>query len=98
MPYDPEKLKSILSLVICPEGFDEALSVRDYLKYILAEAWLGDDFDGKRLNGDGHWRFSFYKCLIEAKHLWGRLDESGMLAEFSEDEAEQLVLALIEAM
>lgn len=77
-----------------------ASTVRDYLRRLLAKAWLEEEgFNGKRPWGNSGWQHDVYVPMIKAGMLAGKFDESGYyVMEYDQDAGERLICGAIDAM
>ena len=77
----------------------ENLSVRDYLHELLYKLWSqGEDFSSKRPFGNSGWEYDICTALVAGEFVSGETDEDGFLVSCDEDEANQLVFDMIDAV
>lgn len=77
----------------------ENLSVRDYLHKLLHKLWSqGEGFSSKRPFGNSGWESDIYAALVAGGFVSGEIDEDGFLVSCDEDEANQLVFEMIDAV
>jgi hypothetical protein len=89
----------ILDLTFECSDLDKTLTVRAYLKILLATLWTkAEGFSGKRPFGNGGWQFDIYKALLVAGLIDGKLDSDGYVEEADLKAADRLILGAIERM
>ena len=75
------------------------LSIRDYLHTLLHKLWgHGEGFSSKRPFGNSGWESDIYAALVAGGFVSGEIDEDGYLVSCDEDEADQLVFDMIDAI
>jgi hypothetical protein len=93
-----EDLLKLLELKVKGNDAGEDLTIRQYLRELLAELWKEDEsFTGYRPFGNSGWQGDIYIPLVLAGALKGYIDEDGWLSDFDEDDGKELVLKLISA-
>jgi len=89
--------KEILSLKIDKDDFSDDLTIKGYLRLLLATVWNeGESFSGKRPFGNSGWEYDLYLPLVKAGVVVGELDEDGHINSIDEQAANALVFNLIE--
>lgn len=88
----------LLDKVVWFDELEENLTIRGYFRELLQALWIDEDFNAKRPFGDGAWKFSIYKLLIEEGLVNGKLDKDGYVNDIDEDKADDLILKLIAGM
>lgn len=77
----------------------ENLSIRDYLHKLLHKLWShGEGFSSKRPFGNSGWESDIYAALVAGGFVNGELDEDDYLVSCNEDDANQLVFDMIDAV
>ena len=75
------------------------ITARGYLKRLLSDLLTqGESFSGKRPFGNSGWEHDLAKPLIMADAIKGSIDEDGYAEVKDEDEYEQALIALVEAL
>lgn len=91
-------IKKVLDLQIedCDIG---PCTVRKYLKELLLQLWDKEEgFSGKRPFGNSGWQCDFYKPLIEANLVSGKLDSDGYIEEIDKEKVHKLIREAIESL
>jgi len=89
--------EEILNLKIDNDDFSDDLTIKGYLRLLLATLWNeGESFSGKRPFGNSGWEYDLYLPLVKAGVVVGELDEDGYIDSIDEQAANALVFNLIE--
>jgi hypothetical protein len=81
------------------ENDADALTVRDYLKALLARLWEEEEgFSGKRPFGNSGWKSDVNAALVKAGIVTGKLDSEGYVESYDRDKADELIQAAIQSL
>jgi hypothetical protein len=79
----------------------KAITIRDYLKMLLATLWEGkDSFSGKRPFGTCCWELELYRALVTAGAAEGKIEviEGDTYYQYNQKQCDELVSAAIDAL
>ena len=94
----PEKAREILNLDIGDNDSGER-TVGGYLRKLLRDVWIEQEgFNGKRPFGNSGWDRDIKAPMLRAGLITGTLDEEGYIEELDDDQADELVLAVIDQL
>ena len=81
------------------EDLDKEVTIKEYLKEMLKKLWLEkDEFSGKRPFGNSGWEYDLYKPLIQNNFVTGKLDEDGYIDSVDDNEANLIILKIIDKL
>jgi len=77
---------------------DDDYTLRECFIELLKTLWLeGEDFSGKRPFGASNWQWNVYRALAKNKLIKNvKYDEDGDLDEVDYQEADQLIMAILD--
>lgn len=91
--------EQILSLVIDRSDAGNGITIKQYLKTLLATLWEeGESFSGKRPFGNSGWQFQLYKPLIKYGAVEGSIDEDGFIDAVDDQEADKIIALAIASL
>lgn len=93
------ELNEILDTKIEHDDFDSDLTIRGYFRELLLTLWReGEGFSGKRPFGNSGWQHDLYAPLIRLGQVSGEFDEHGYIEYCDDEEADKLILKLINTL
>ena len=86
----------LLDMPIESGDFDKPLSLREFLKTLLATVWAEEEsFSGKRPFGNSRWQHCVQIALVKNGFVDGKLDYNGGLEEINQAQAEAVMYHII---
>lgn len=90
-------IEKALALKFSSDAFSGKKTIREYMRVMLRTIWIeGEGFSGKRPFGNSGWDYEVIRPLVVAELVPGQLDCDGYLEDFDRQDADALVLALID--
>lgn len=91
--------EEILSLTFESSDLSKTVTIRQFIKELARAVWIEQEmFSGKRPFGNSGWTHDVYSCLVKNGLIKGIFDSDGYLRSCNCDDADRLIVKLIESL